>query len=122
MYAWLPRILLVCLIPVYLIYLFAPAIGYMHDDGVYLVTARSLARGHGYLIESLPGSLPQTKYPILYPAVISILWKWIPDITTAVFASKVFSFLCCAAWLWMVARYLRGSFQDREAADWVLYF
>jgi hypothetical protein len=122
MYARLPRILLLCLLPVYAIYLFAPSIGYMHDDGVYMVTARALAKGHGYLIESLPNNLPQTKYPILYPAVLSVLWKWIPDTDTAVLASKVFSLVCCGVWLWLVTRYVRRQFTDQLTADWILFF
>jgi len=122
MYAWLPRILLLCLLPVYAIYLLAPSIGYMHDDGVYMVTARALAQGRGYLIESLPANLPQTKYPILYPAVLSILWKWIPDTESAVLASKVFSLLCCAVWLWLAYRYVRQQFADRLTAEWILFF
>jgi len=45
----LPRIFLALLIPVYAVYLLAPAIGYMHDDGIYLICARALAAGHGYV-------------------------------------------------------------------------
>jgi hypothetical protein len=49
-------------------------IGTYHDDGIYVVTAKSLSEGTGYRIISLPGSPPQTKYPILYSYILS--WAW----------------------------------------------
>jgi hypothetical protein len=52
--------------------LFVPAVGLYHDDAVYLVTAKSIAAGHGYMIESLPHPIPQTKYPPLFPAVLAL--------------------------------------------------
>ncbi|MGE5306521.1 MAG: hypothetical protein ACM3TN_24700 [Alphaproteobacteria bacterium] len=53
-------------------------IGLYHDDGVYVVTARSLSEGAGYRIVSLPGSPPQTKYPILYSYILSWVWSACP--------------------------------------------
>ena len=53
-------------------------LGLFHDDGIYAVTARSLASGTGYRIVSLPGSPAQTKYPILYPYLLSWIWKASP--------------------------------------------
>lgn len=50
-------------------------IGVIDDDAVYAVTAKSLAEGHGYRLINLPGAPPQTKYPILYPAIISLAWR-----------------------------------------------
>jgi hypothetical protein len=50
----------------------APSVGLYHDDGVYLVTAKSLAAGHGYTIESLPNPIPQTKYPPAFPALLAL--------------------------------------------------
>ena len=50
----------------------SPAIGLYHDDAVYLVTAKAIAAGHGYTIESLPHPIPQTKYPPLFPAVLAL--------------------------------------------------
>lgn len=46
-------------------------LGIYHDDGIYVVTAQSLSYGTGYRILSLPGSPPQTKYPILYSYILS---------------------------------------------------
>ena len=48
--------------------------GAFHDDGVYALTAKALAEGQGYRLIQLPGAPPQTKYPILYPAFLSLFW------------------------------------------------
>src|SRR5574340_1031798 len=41
--------------------------GRYHDDTLYFSSAQALAQGRGYILPSLPGNPPQTKYPILYP-------------------------------------------------------
>jgi hypothetical protein len=55
-----------------------PRFGQLHDDSLYFVSAKSLAEGHGYRIESLPGEPAQTKYPPLYPLLLSIAWRVVP--------------------------------------------
>ena len=55
-----------------------PRIGELHDDGIYLISAKSLIDGQGYRILSLPGQPAQTKYPPLYPLYLSMLWRWGP--------------------------------------------
>jgi hypothetical protein len=57
----------------------APLFGYFHDDTLYFSSARALATGQGYIIPSLPGTPPQTKYPILYSWLLSWVWKWFPN-------------------------------------------
>src|SRR5688572_3191149 len=47
-------------------------VGGFHDDAVYAITAESLADGEGYRLRNLPGHPPQTKYPILFPAVLAL--------------------------------------------------
>ena len=51
-----------------------PHLGFLHDDGVYWVTAKSIAEGGGYRIPSLPGAPYQTKYPPVFPALLSMAW------------------------------------------------
>jgi hypothetical protein len=51
-----------------------PQFGDLHDDSLYYVSAKSLAAGD-YRIESLPGRPFQTKYPPLYPLLLSIAWR-----------------------------------------------
>lgn len=56
-----------------------PHAGIFHDDGLYLVAAKSLAEGNGYRIASLPGQPYQTKYPPLYSALLSVIWRIDPQ-------------------------------------------
>src|ERR1700688_2900696 len=49
--------------------------GRMHDDSIYFSTAKALAEGKGYVLISFPGTPPQTKYPILYPWLLSWVWR-----------------------------------------------
>ena len=56
-----------------------PRFGDLHDDSLYYVSAKSLADGGGYRIESLPGEPSQTKYPPLYPLLLSIAWHIDPQ-------------------------------------------
>lgn len=49
-----------------------PHLGLLRDDGMYLATAYSLARGGGYRTASLPGAPYHVKYPPLYPAALSL--------------------------------------------------
>src|SRR5579862_8099116 len=51
-----------------------PHFGYFQDDGLYLIGAKSLAEGSWYRILSLPSHPFQTKYPPLYPLLLSLTW------------------------------------------------
>ena len=46
------------------------AVGVWQDDAIYVVTAKALAEGSGYRHIELPEAPYQTKYPILYPALL----------------------------------------------------
>lgn len=56
-----------------------PAVGLWQDDAIYLATARSLAEGTGYRHIEMPGEPLQTKYPILFPALLAIGFRIWPD-------------------------------------------
>jgi len=56
-----------------------PHLGFRWDDSIYFVCAKSLAEGKGYRILSLPGETYQTKYPPLFPAVLSGVWQLQPQ-------------------------------------------
>jgi hypothetical protein len=49
--------------------------GLYQDDGIYVATAQSLAQGNGYRHIEAPGEPYQTKYPFLYPAVLSLMLR-----------------------------------------------
>lgn len=89
------------LVPVYWIILHAPAVGMFHDDGVYLVTAKALATGHGYRIISLPDEIPQTKYPILFPFILSLVWRLAPNFPANTFVLKLVPISFALVWFWL---------------------
>jgi hypothetical protein len=52
-----------------------PEFGKLHDDGILFVSAKSIATGQGFRILSLPERPAQTKYPVLYPLYLSLIWR-----------------------------------------------
>ncbi len=55
------------------------SVGAWQDDAIYLATAKALASGEGYRHLEIPGAPPQSKYPPLYPALLSLVWRAAPD-------------------------------------------
>jgi hypothetical protein len=53
--------------------------GYTNDDMMYFSSAKALAQGRGYILPSLPGAPPATKYPVLLPWILSFVWTWNPS-------------------------------------------
>jgi hypothetical protein len=89
--------------------LHAPAVGMFHDDGIYAVTAKSLATGHGYRIASLPTEIAQTKYPILFPALLAAVWKLFPQFPQNLLWLKLVPFACTLVWGALAYRLFRDE-------------
>src|SRR5258707_783863 len=79
----LPWIVLACILAVYVI-----CIAFLHptnffglteDDSIYFSSAREIAQGHGYILPHIPGTPAATKYPILYPWILSWVWRVNPN-------------------------------------------
>lgn len=104
------------LFPAYWIAYWTPAVGTNHDDGIYLVTAKALAEGDDYRIISLPTDPPQTKYPILFPAVLAVGWKMFPDFPANTLILKAIPFLSAILWLWFSYKLIREETGDSDAA------
>ena len=85
----------------YAICIFLPAAGVFHDDGIYVVTARALAEGQGYRIISLPESPPQTKYPILFPWLLSLIWRIAPVFPDNLPLLRIVPVTATVVWLWL---------------------
>src|SRR5215472_9909721 len=49
--------------------------GLSQDDTLYFSSAKALAEGRGYVLPSLPGCPAATKYPVLYPWLLSWVWR-----------------------------------------------
>lgn len=55
---------------------YSPALfGAYHDDTLYFSAAKALAAGDGNVWPNLPESPAQTKYPPLYPLLLSLVWR-----------------------------------------------
>jgi Dolichyl-phosphate-mannose-protein mannosyltransferase len=81
--------------------------GQGQDDGIYMVTAKSLAAGEGYRHPNLPGHPYATKYPPMFPLYLSMAWRLTPDFPrTLVTASILQDCLLpvCLALLFLVLR------------------
>jgi hypothetical protein len=107
-------------------------VGLYHDDGIYAVNAKALAEGHGYRLISLPDEIPQTKYPILFPLGLSLIWRVVPSFPDNVLYLKLFPFVAGLAWFWLIDRFLayqtgranlaRGIAILTAASPWVLFY
>jgi hypothetical protein len=53
--------------------------GRYQDDAVYFSSAQALAQHQGYILPSFPGVPLQPKYPVLYPLLLSGVWKVWPE-------------------------------------------
>ena len=119
----IPLILLACLLPFYWTSFHAPAVGTIHDDGIYLVTAKAMAEGQGYRIASLPDAPRQTKYPIGFPALLALAWKAFPKFPENVPLLKLVPVLSFLAWIGLcgfLAR--RWGHANWEATLWIAFF
>jgi hypothetical protein len=96
-----------------------PEFGYLHDDGLFFVSARSLATDNGYRVPSLPENPAQTKFPPLYPLYLSIVWRLNPSFPENLVLATLFSWLllpACLALCWRLYR----SYGYTERRTWLL--
>src|SRR5580658_5707719 len=70
-----------------------PEFGRLHDDGLLFVSAKGLADGEGFRILSLPEQPAQTKYPVLYPLYLSLIWKINPNFPDNLWMARVFNWI-----------------------------
>jgi hypothetical protein len=81
--------------------------GAFHDDAIYVITAKALAQDQGYRLIFLPQAPIQTKYPILYPALLALIWKILPAFPANLLLMKWLSLLCGAATICLSYLYLQ---------------
>src|SRR5262249_38230672 len=56
--------------------------GLTGDDAIYFSSAQALAQNRGYILQSIPGAPTATKYPVLYPWILSWVWHFSPAFPT----------------------------------------
>ncbi len=101
----LPWIGLSCILVIYLVSVFRfnplDLFGATHDDSLFFSSAKAIASHQGYILPSVPGGPIATKYPILYPWILSWVWRWNPsfpsNLTDAVALTATFGVIFLAA-------------------------
>ncbi|HKS06892.1 MAG TPA: hypothetical protein VJR92_11300 [Gemmatimonadaceae bacterium] len=53
-------------------------VGVFHDDGQYIILARSIAEQGTYRFDNLPGAPPGLHYPPGFPLFLAMMWKLAP--------------------------------------------
>lgn len=77
------------------------------DDAIYFSSAKALAQGDGFVVPNTPGSPAQTKYPFLYPWLLSLVWQWAPEFPANVGIATALNCLLSCVFLGLSFVYLR---------------
>ena len=93
-------------------------VGFWSDDATYVSTARSLAQGTGYRHIQTPGEPLQTRYPPLYPALLSLAFHFGHDYP-ANWRLLLIPGAAAAAALWLMSvAYWRRVFEAPATLLW----
>ncbi len=84
-----------------------PQLDLYRDDAIYWVCAKSLGAGAGYKIASLPAQPWQTKYPPLFPAWLSLVWRIDQHFPDNLKLATLFVWLAVPAWLLLFRAWLK---------------
>jgi hypothetical protein len=96
-----------------------PEFAHLHDDGIFFVSAESLATHHGYRIPSLPEDPYQTKYPPLFPLYLSLIWRMNPHFPANLGLATLFCWVLLVGLL-ILAWCLYRSDGFSEKQTWLL--
>lgn len=72
-------------------------VGVFFDDAVYLLVAKALAAGDGFVYPQLPGTPAAIHYPPLFPMLLSIVWRMSPEFPANVIWFKLVNPVLLAA-------------------------
>ncbi len=81
--------------------------GLSQDDTLYFSSAKAIAEGHGYILPSVPGTPAATKYPILYPWILSWVWRWNPSFPANLSSAVALNLVFGVAYLLATFAFLR---------------
>jgi len=76
-------------------------VGLYHDDGLYIALSKALASGQGYRIISLPDQPTETKYPPLFPLLLTPVWWLSPFFPSNIIWFKGIVIFCGAVLLFV---------------------
>ncbi|HXJ79552.1 MAG TPA: hypothetical protein VMS64_12835 [Candidatus Methylomirabilis sp.] len=86
-----------------------------YDEAVHLVTAHALARGHGYVDESLPGAPPHRKYPPLLSLLLAPFWRLSARFPDNLWVMRLFMLAASLLGLTVSYRYLTDGERSSPA-------
>jgi hypothetical protein len=91
--------------------------GLTEDDTIYFSSAKALASGQGYILPSVPGTPGATHYPVLYPWILSWVWRWNPSFPNNLADAQGLTVALGCVFLASAFLFLRqlGAFNDLEA-------
>ncbi len=72
-------------------------VGVFFDDAVYLLVAKAIASGQGFVYPQLPGTPAAIHYPPLFPLLLSVIWKIHPEFPANVIWFKLVNPVLLAA-------------------------
>lgn len=96
------------------------AVGLWQDDAIYLATAKSLAEGTGYRHIELASQPLQTKYPVLYPAVLALAFLVSPGYPANLPLLLLPTAVAAAGLVGLSALYWRAVLRERAGGTWAL--
>jgi hypothetical protein len=94
-----------------------PEFGYLHDDGLQYLSARGIYQGLGYRISSLPETPAQTKYPPLFSAYLSMVWRLNPSFPENLKTASFFLWATLAVLLGLT----KNLYKSLKLQDWKLF-
>ena len=96
-------------------------ITYISDEGTYLILGKSLAQNGEYRSISWPEEPKHVKYPPVFPLLLSIVWKALPDFPRDVPWFRGINILLGSASLWvMQGLYAKGCSLSRTGRMTIL--
>lgn len=98
----------------------APGYGLFRDDGIYMVTAKSLAEGTGYRIISAPSAIRQNRYPPVFPVLLASVWRIFPHFPQNILVLRLVPLLSMLGWLWLTYILLRRISESATASRCII--
>jgi hypothetical protein len=91
-------------------------LGFIHDDGVYAITAKALAEGKGFTLLHVVTHPAEIKYPFMYPLLLAVVWLINPHFPQNLMMLNGVALLSGGAAFWVLYQYLRRC---RQFPGWL---
>ena len=96
------------------------SVGYWRDDATYVSNARALAEGRSYRRVEMPEEPLETKYPIAYPAALSLAFRLVPSYPENLPLLLLFGALGAACAIVLAGFYWRAMWETPTREVWMV--